>query len=42
MALRVAGLALQLTGWCQDKWTRSTGYLPRKRRDITEQLLRAA
>ena len=39
---RVAGLALQLTGWCQDKWTSSTGNLPRKRRDITEQLLKAA
>ena len=26
----------------QDKWTSSTGNLPRKCRDITEQLLKAA
>ena len=32
-----AGLALRLTGWCQDKWICNTGSLiPRKRRDITE------
>ena len=31
LALRVMGLAFQLTGWCQDKWTSATGYLPRKR-----------
>ena len=36
------GLALRLTGWCQNKWTSSTGNLPSKRRDITEQLLKAA
>ena len=41
LALRFAGMAL-LIGWCQDKLTSSTGNLPRKRRDITEQLLKAA
>ena len=35
LALRVAGLALHLTNWCQDKWTSRTGNLPRRRRDIT-------
>ena len=30
--------ALQLTGYCRDKWTSSTGKLPMYRRDITEQL----
>ena len=34
LALRDAGL----TGWCQDKWTSSTGNLPQKRRDKTENL----
>ena len=29
-------------GWCQDTWTSNTGILPRKRRDITKQLLSAA
>ena len=40
LALRIAGLALRLTGWCQDKWTSRTDN--RKRRDITEILLQAA
>ena len=40
-ALRVAGLALKLTGLCQVKWTSSTGNLPRKRHDISEKLLKA-
>ena len=40
-ALRVKGLALRLTDWCQDKWTSRTGNLPRKRRDITAKLLKA-
>ena len=26
-ALRIAGIALQLTGWFQYKWTRNTGNL---------------
>ena len=34
------GLALRRTGWCQNKCTSSTGNLPRKRHDITEQLLK--
>ena len=38
LALRFAGLAWRLTSWCQKKWTSNTGYLPRKRRDITETL----
>ena len=38
----VAVLALRLTGWCQDKWTRSTGNVPRKRHNITEDLSKAA
>ena len=37
-----SGIALPLTGWCQDKWTRSTINLARKRRDITETVLKAA
>ena len=36
------GLALRLAGWCQDKWTSSTGILPRTRRDITDTLLKSA
>ena len=36
LALRVVGLALRLTHCCQSKLTRSTGYLPRKRCDISE------
>ena len=35
---RVAWLTLRLTDWCQDK---STGNVPRKRRDITEQMMKA-
>ena len=35
------GLALRLTGWCQDKWTSSIGYLPRKCSDINEKLLKS-
>ena len=42
MALRVAGLPLRLTGWCQGKLTSSTGNLPRKCRDITEIFLKSA
>ena len=38
----IKSLTLRLTGWCQDKWTCSTGNLTRKRRDITEQVLKAA
>ena len=30
-------LVLQLTSWCQDKWTWSTGTLPRKLHDVTTQ-----
>ena len=37
-----AGLALRLTGWCQDKYISSTGNLHRERRDITGTLLKAA
>ena len=33
-------LALQLTGWCQDKWTSSTGNIERS--DIIEKVLKAA
>ena len=33
------GLALRLTSCCQDKWTSSTGNLPRKRHDITENIV---
>ena len=29
------------TDWCQDKWTKSLGNLPRKRRDITKQIMKA-
>ena len=36
LAFRVMGLALRLIGWCQDKWTSSTGKLPKNRREITE------
>ena len=36
------GKALHQTGWCPDKWTSSTGNLPRKRCDIVEKLLKAA
>ena len=36
LGVQDCGLALRLTGWCQDKWTRKTCTLPRKRRDITE------
>ena len=39
LALRVVGLALCLCGWCQDKWTGSTGTLHEKRRDITENII---
>ena len=42
MALRVVRLALRLTRWCQDQWNGSTGNLHRKRRDITEQMLKGA
>ena len=35
----IIGVALRLTGECQDKWTRSTDDLSRKHRDINEQLL---
>ena len=35
LALRVVGLALQTTLWCQNKWTSKTGNLPRNRCDIT-------
>ena len=38
LALRVAGVALQLTGWCQDKWTSSNGNQARKRCDIYEKI----
>ena len=38
----VAGLTFRLTDWCQYEYTSSTGNLPRKRRAITEQLLKAA
>ena len=41
LALSVVRLALRLSRWCQDKWTSRTGNLPVKRRDITEQLLKA-
>ena len=44
LALRSAELAFRLTHWLlywQDKWTSSTGKLPRKRLDITETLLKA-
>ena len=34
LALRIVGLVLRLTRWCQDKRTSSTGKLHRKRRDI--------
>ena len=33
------GLAQRLNRWCQDDWTSSTCNLPRKRRDITEQIV---
>ena len=33
---RVAGLALRLTGWCQEKWHSTTGNLPRKRRKTSD------
>ena len=41
LTVRVVGLALRLTRWCQEKCTRSIGNLHRKRRDITEQMLKA-
>ena len=41
LALRDAMLALRLTDWYQDKRTSSIGNLPRKRRDTTEQMLKA-
>ena len=37
-----AGLALRLTSWCQGKWAHSTGNLPRNRRYITAEMLKAA
>ena len=33
------GLVLQLTCWCRDKWTSSTGNLPRKRCDLTVKIV---
>ena len=41
LGLLVAELALRVTGWCQDKWTSSTGNFTKKRRDITEELFKA-
>ena len=41
LALRAVGLELRMTRWFQDKWTSSSGKLPRKRRDITEKMLKA-
>ena len=38
LALRVAGLALRLFGWCRDKRTSSTGNLHRKRQNKTEKM----
>ena len=38
----VAGLIVRLTVLCEDKWTSGTGNLPRKLRDLTEKLLKAA
>ena len=40
--LGAQGLALHMTGWCHDKWTSSTGNLPRKRSHIIEKLLKVA
>ena len=36
------GVSIATDLWCQDKWTNSTGNLPRKRRDITGKLLKTA
>ena len=42
LSLNIVVLVLRLTRWCQDKCTSSTGNILRKRRDITETLLKAA
>ena len=42
LVLMIVGLALQLTGWCQDRLTRRCGNLLRKRRAITVQLLKVS
>ena len=35
-AAHECGVPLRPTSWCHDKWTSSTGNLPKKRRDITK------
>ena len=39
LMLRIAGLALRLTGWCQDKLTSSTVKLTLERPDVVQNIV---